>query len=85
MAELVYALCALTSTFCAFLLVRAYRARRHRVLLWSSIAFLFFALNNIFVFVDLVAVPSVDLSLLRNAAAFIGAMILVVGFIWEKL
>ena len=83
MAEIVYALCALTSIFCAALLVRAYRAGRTRFLLWSSLAFFCFALNNILVFVDLVVVDSVDLSLARNIAAFVGAMTLLLGFILD--
>jgi hypothetical protein len=83
MAEFVYALCALTSTFCAVLLVRAYRGGRTRFLLWSSLGFLAFAVNNILVFIDLVVVDNVDLSVARNAVAFVGSMTLLVGFIWD--
>jgi hypothetical protein len=84
MAELVYALCALTSIFCAVLLVRGYRTSRARMLLWSSVGFAAFAVNNVLVFVDLVLVPQADLSLPRNIAAFVGAVILVAGLTWER-
>jgi hypothetical protein len=69
MAELVYALCAVTSTFCAVLLIRAFRSTRQRLLLWSSVGFAGFAVNNVLVFLDLVIVPATDLSLPRNLAA----------------
>ncbi|MFO0611869.1 MAG: DUF5985 family protein [Polyangiaceae bacterium] len=85
MAEFVYALCALTSLLCVGLLVRAYVSKRQRLLLWSSIGFAGFAANNVLVFLDLVIVPSVDLSLPRNIAAFAGATVLLAGFAWEQL
>ena len=34
----VYALCALTSLVCAWLLLRAYQRQRTRLLLWSSVS-----------------------------------------------
>lgn len=86
MAEFVYALSALTSLVCAGLLVRAFAAKRQqRLLLWSAIGFTGFAVNNVLVFLDLVIVPTVDLSLARNVAAFAGAASLLVGFAWEQL
>jgi hypothetical protein len=85
MAELVYAICALMSLLCAALLVRGYLSTKQRLLLWSSVGFAGFAVNNVLVFLDLVIVPSVDLSLPRNIAAFAGAMALVIGFAWERL
>lgn len=85
MAELVYALCALTSLVCAGLLVRGYLASKQRLLLWSSVGFVGFAVNNVLVFLDLVIVPATDLSLPRHIAAFAGALALAVGFAWERL
>jgi hypothetical protein len=84
-AEFVYAVCALTSLLCVGLLVRAYRAKRQRLLLWSSLGFAGFAVNNVLVFLDLVIVPATDLSLARNVAAFAGAVTLLAGFAWERL
>ncbi|HEY4591725.1 MAG TPA: DUF5985 family protein [Thermoanaerobaculia bacterium] len=82
MASVVYALCALTSALCAVLLWRAYRASRARLLLWSSLSFIGLACNNLLLFVDLVVVPSVDLSLYRSLLAAISVMVLLLGLIW---
>jgi hypothetical protein len=84
MAEAVYVLCALTSLFCAALLIRSYRARRSRLLLWSSLCFIGLALNNALLVVDLIIVPQADLSMLRTGAAAIAMLLLVVGLIQES-
>ncbi|HEY4596605.1 MAG TPA: DUF5985 family protein [Thermoanaerobaculia bacterium] len=84
MASVVYALCALTSILCAVLLWRAYRASRARLLLWSSLSFIGLACNNLLLFVDLVVVPSVDLSLYRSLLAAISVMVLLLGLIWDS-
>jgi hypothetical protein len=81
--QAVYVLCALTSSLCAWLLLRGYRRVRSRLLLWSSASFAAFALNNALLFVDLVIVPDVDLSVLRAALSLLGVLILVVGLVWE--
>jgi hypothetical protein len=83
MAEIVYLLCALTSMFCALLLVRSYRRQRTRLLMWSTLCFVGLALNNILLVVDLVLVPGVDLALVRTATALVALVLLVVGLIWE--
>ena len=62
MAILVYALCALTSTACAVLLLRGYARSHFRLLLWSGLCFVGLALNNILLVVDKQVVPDVDLS-----------------------
>jgi uncharacterized protein DUF5985 len=84
MASVVYALCALTSGICAALLWRAYRASRARLLLWSSLAFVGLACNNLLLFVDLVLVPAVDLSLYRSLTSAISVMVLLLGLIWDS-
>jgi hypothetical protein len=83
MAEVVYILCALTSLACAALLIRGYRRNRSRLLLWSCLSFVALAANNVLLFVDLVVVPSVDLSFVRAAAALCGMVILVYGLVWD--
>lgn len=83
MAPIVFALCALTSLTCAFLLSRAYSRSRVRFLLWSSLGFIGFALNNILILVDLYLLPGMDLSVLRLIPALGGAAILVFGLIWD--
>jgi hypothetical protein len=84
MAEIVYILCALTSSACAFLLIRSYRENRTRLLLWSSVCFVGLALNNLLLVLDLVVIGSqFDLAIVRSVTA-LGAMLsLVIGLIWE--
>ena len=84
MGEVVYLLCALTSTFCAYLQVRSYRRQKTRLLLWSSACFVGLAINNVILFVDVVIVPEVDLSLLRSASGLVAILMLLVGLIWES-
>jgi Family of unknown function (DUF5985) len=46
MAAAVYVLCALTSLACAVQLLRGFQARGVRLLLWSGLAFIGFALGT---------------------------------------
>jgi hypothetical protein len=84
MASVVYALCALTSGLCTFLLLRAYLASRARLLLWSSLAFIGLTLNNLLLFLDLIIFPTVDLSLYRSLLAAVSVMVLLLGLIWDS-
>jgi Family of unknown function (DUF5985) len=84
MAAGVYVLCALTSSFCAALLLRAYRAERARLLFWSSLCFVGLAFNNVLLFVDLIVVPQVDLQPVRNGAALVSAGVMLFGLIWDR-
>jgi hypothetical protein len=83
MPELVYGLCALTSLFCAAMLVRSYRARRTRLLLWSSLCFVGLAINNIVLVVDFLLGSAADLSLLRTSIALVSMVLLLIGLAWE--
>jgi hypothetical protein len=84
LAQVVYLLCALTSTACAWMLIRGYRRSRVRLLFWSSFCFVGLALNNLVLFVDLVVWPDVDLTLVRGAAAIAGFACLLYGLVWES-
>ena len=84
MAAVVYALCAVTSTFVAFLLIRGYRRNKARLQMWSCLCFIGLAINNLLLFVDLVVVPAMDLSLARQGTALVALMLLVIGLIWES-
>ena len=80
----VYLLCAATSLCCLALLTRSYRQTRNRLLLWSALAFVGFAANNLLVFADLVLLPvSIDLLPLRNLTSLAAIGVLLYGFIWE--
>lgn len=67
-ARLVYVLCALTSLGCGGLLLRACAQRGARLQLWSGVGFGFLVLNDILLIVDLVLIPSTDLSIWRAAS-----------------
>ncbi len=84
MPELVYALCALTSLFCAGMLVRAYFARRTKLLLWSSLCFVGLAINSILLVVDFLIGSAADLSLVRTSIALVAMLLLVIGLAWEN-
>lgn len=83
MAALVYALCLLASAACAVLLLRGYRSQRSKLLLWTACAFIMLALNNLFVFCDLILFPSIDFSPLRTASSLGAIGTLLYGFVWE--
>ena len=80
---LVYGLCLLTSALCAGLLLRAWGQSRSRLLLWTAVAFVFLALNNLFLVADMVIFPSVFLWPWRQVASLVAIGVLVYGFIWE--
>jgi hypothetical protein len=81
---IVYLLCLGTSVTCAWLLGRSYSRNGTRLLLWSSICFVFLALNNLALVFDLAVWPDdVDLRLVRLALALAAVVSLIWGFIWE--
>jgi hypothetical protein len=85
MAETIYLLCAVMSTVCALALYNGFRKTQNRLLLWSAGCFALLALNNIFLCVDLICFPKVDLHgpfwrALMTAGA---GSTLLFGLIWE--
>lgn len=85
MAELVHFICGVLSIACASLLLRNYWRTGSRLLLWTSLCFVFLALNNIFVYVDLVLFTQIDFGgrLVRNALNACAGGIMLFGLIWE--
>jgi len=85
MAAAVYVLCALTSLACATLLLRGWQARGVRLLLWSGLGFVGFAIGKVMLVVDLVVIgPAVDLSLAQNLPVLAGLVILIYGLVWDS-
>ena len=84
MAAAGYILCALTSLACAVLLLRGWQARWVRLLLWSGLGFVGFALGNVFLVLDAVMLPEVDLSLGRSLPVLAGLLILIYGLVWDS-
>ncbi len=82
-AETIYLLCAVTSLVTTLLLLRHYRQRRTRLLLWSVVGFAGLTVNNVLLYVDLVMFTGVDLSLARAAAGALAMLALLYGLVWE--
>jgi hypothetical protein len=79
----VYTLCFLTSSACALLLARSYIKSRARLLLWSSLCFVFLALNNLAVVVDLVVIREISFQLVRIVLSLTGVALLLFGLVWD--
>jgi hypothetical protein len=91
LAATVYILCMVTSLLCAVMLARGYLRSRARLLLWSSLCFVFLSLNNVLLFIDLAIFPETTLNILgidflviRNLLALTGLVLLVFGLIWDS-
>ena len=82
---IVFGLCFLTSAVCAGLLLRAHRRLGLPLLLSSALCFFFLALNNLFVVLDILIFPDVNLLPYRQGAALIAVAVLIVGFIWDMV
>lgn len=82
MAISVYALCALTSLACAVQLLRAYRAERVKLLLWTALCFCGLAANNVLMFADVLL--AADLTTWRKLPALAGILLLLHGFISDS-
>jgi hypothetical protein len=84
MKAAVFLLCFATSVACLILLARSYARTRMRLLLWSSLCFVFLAINNLLLFFDVVVFPvEVNLLPFRQLSSVIGVGVLLYGFIWE--
>jgi hypothetical protein len=81
--SLVYSLCLVASSACAFLLLHTWRRSRTRLLFWTALGFACLAVNSLFLVADLVLFPTVDLWAWRQAASAASVAVLLYGFIWE--
>ncbi len=84
MATLIYSLCTLTAVLCAWLLLHAYRKSGNRLLFWSGLFFVIVAGNNMFLMVDKLVFPSVDLTVFRYTVALVAHGIFLFGLIFES-
>lgn len=84
MAAFVYTACAILSFACSYLLYRGYQSNQFRLLFWSSLGFLGFAINNVLLLIDsLYPVEVLDLSVIRLIPGLIGMIVLLYGLISE--
>jgi hypothetical protein len=81
--DCIYLLCLGTSALCAWLLWRAYRRSRAKLLIWSSLFFWLMALNNLVLAVDILLLPENDLTLIRIFTALLAISALLFGLVWE--
>lgn len=78
----VYLLCAATSLACAALLLRGYARSGPRLLLWSGLCFAGLALENVFLFLDVIIFPEINLAAWRSLPALAGLLLLLYGLVW---
>ena len=79
----IYLLCVITSLLCAYLLARAYRRGKTRLLIWSALCFALLAINNLVLAADVLLLPDIDLSLLQLLTSLSAVCVLLYAFIWE--
>jgi hypothetical protein len=79
----IYVLCALTASLCAFLLLRAYYRAHARLLLFGALCFVGLALNNIVLVIDRVLLRDADLTIVRMVPAVLGVAALLYGLVTE--
>lgn len=84
MVGLIFLLCALTAMLCAWLLLKAYRRNRYKLLLWGGLCFAGLTLNNTMLLVDRFVVPYADLSMWRSLLALASLIIFLYGLIWDS-
>ena len=83
-AVAIYVLCAVASSACAVLLLRKWRRRGQRLLLWSALCFVGLAVNNLVMVVDFVLlVEGVDLTLVRHLTAHASFAVMLYGLVWD--
>ena len=85
MREVIYSLCALTSLVCAYLLVRAYRESRSKLLLWSSVCFVGLFFNNVLLVVDeIFTADTISLVVARDISSLASVTALLIGLVWRN-
>jgi hypothetical protein len=81
--QLIYILCILTCFGCAFLLMRAFRRNKTRLLFWSALHFLILGFANIVLFLDMAVIREVELLPLRTGLTLVAVLVLLYGLIFE--
>ena len=84
MPGLVYILCAVTSLACAVLLLRGYWRTGVRLLLWSGLCFVGLAVDNVFLYVDMIIIPDIDISIFRRLPGLVALTLLIYGLVWDS-
>ncbi|MBS0503756.1 MAG: hypothetical protein JSS55_08130 [Proteobacteria bacterium] len=83
-ATAVYSLCFLTSSLCAWLLMRSYLRWRSQMLFWSGLCFTLLAINNLIVILDMYIIVDRPLIMYRLGVSLAAVAVLLYGFIWQE-
>jgi hypothetical protein len=83
MPGVVYILSAGTSLACAYLLWRAWRTARARLLFWSALCFFGLAIDNLLLYCDLILFPEVHMYNAPSVAGLISVSLLLFGLVWD--
>lgn len=75
----------LATVACSVVLFRGYTRHRVRILMWGTMFFAFLTLNNVALFIEVVAIPNVDLRTARVVFTGLGTACLLSGFVWDLL
>jgi len=81
MAQIIYALCAVTSILCALLLLRAWAQTRARLLFWSGLCFAGLAATNVMLVLDAVVYTEADLVTARLWVSLAALLLMLYGLI----
>lgn len=82
---LIYGLCTLTSSLCAWLLLHAYARTTYKLLLWIGLFFVVSSVNNVLLMVDKLVFPvTIDLSVPRYLISLLALGLLFRGLIFEE-
>lgn len=85
MTEAVYIGCAIASLICAYLMFSAYKAKPARLPFWTGVCFFGLFLNNVFLVVDLLLVPQIDLSPIRLLCGLVPSVFLIYAFVRDSV
>lgn len=84
MAPFIYALCAVTSSVCAILLLRSYYDSRYRLLLWAGLCFVALTINNLLMITDKIIFPEEHMLTLRLSVSLVALCFLLYGLIFDE-
>lgn len=84
MAPFIYALCAVTSSVCALLLLRSYFDSRYRLLLWAGLCFVGLTINNLLMITDKIIFPEEQMLTLRLSVSLVALCFLLYGLIFDE-
>lgn len=83
MPGVVYLISAATAVLCGCLLWRAWRHNHTRLLFWSALCFWGLGVDNVLLYIDLIALPEVYMHNAPAIAGLVSIVLLLFGLIWD--